>query len=342
MKRPITILICFGLLLVACGERIEPGKVDEAPGLDPPTHTGTSVRERGDAGHGVLGTLRSRREATISSRITAGIEAIHVEAGRAVDVGTMLATLDQRENEARFEQARSGLHAVQAEGERARLDHQRISRLLAQDAATPSQAEAAKAAFTSAEAQVAAAEQRLREAQTALTYTRIASPIRGVVSERLVEPGDMAWPGKPLFIVHDPADLRLEAAVREELVPAIELGAKVEVSLASLGRPLEGVVDEIAPAADPRTRTVLVKVAIPSVSGVFPGMFGHLLLRSGKRESVFAPIAAVRGIGQLRTVMVLEGDRWTRRYVTLGRDRGNRVEVLSGLEGGEILGWNEE
>lgn len=207
-------------------------------------------------------------------------------------------------------------------------------------AATSAQYEAAQAAKKRADAEVKIAEERVREAEVTRNYSRITSPISGLVAERLAEAGDMASPGKPLFRIHDPGDLRLEANVREGLIGRISTGDAVEVELPALGRTVEVHLDEIVPSADPRSRTFLVKVALDPQEGLFPGMFGRVRLSSGTREAVFAPAEAVEQVGQLRTVLVRDGDRWTRRYVTAGEESGGRLEILSGLDGGETIGWN--
>ncbi|MBW2206410.1 MAG: efflux RND transporter periplasmic adaptor subunit [Deltaproteobacteria bacterium] len=93
----------------------------------------------------------------------------------------------------------------------------------------------------------------------------------------------------------------------------------------------------MVPSADPKTRTFLIKVGLPSVIGAYPGMFGRLLIPAGKRMAVLIPAAAVRRVGQLETVMVKEGDAWRTIYVKIGQAHGDKVEVLSGLHGSETL-----
>ncbi len=327
-------------LLAACGGKIQPGVAEGPPELPAPEHQATVVREGQPIWHDAVGTIRSRTATTVASRVTGTVESVRAGAGSEVRAGQTLATLDQRQVRARLQQAQSALAAAEAEAIRANASFERTAQLHAKEAATPAQFEAAQAARKRADAEVQVAAESVREAEVLMNYSRIESPIAGLVAERLVEVGDLAQPGTPLFEVHDPRDLRLEADVREGLIAAVAEGDQVVVELPALEREVEGLVDEIVPSADPRSRTFLIKVAVPPQDGLLPGMFGRVRIRSGGRESVYVPAAAVARVGQLTTLLVLDGERWTRRYVTAGDVSDERLEILSGLDGGETIGWN--
>ncbi len=327
-------------LLVACGDKIAPGKTETPAELPAPERQAMAVRESQPIWHPSVGTVRSRTATTVAARVTGSIEKVHAGAGDEVRAGQTLATLDQRQVRARLEQAQSALAAAEAEAARAEASYRRTAQLHAKEAATPEQYEAAQAARKRADAEVALARERVRESEVAGSYSRIVSPISGLVAERLVEAGDLARPGEPMFRIHDPRDLRLEADVGEGLVGRVAEGDAAMVELPALEREVEGRVDEIVPSADPRSRTFLIKVALPPQDGLLPGMFGRVRLASGSRESVYAPVEAVERVGQLTTVLVKSGERWSRRYVTAGEADGGRLEILSGLDGGETLGWN--
>jgi RND family efflux transporter MFP subunit len=162
----------------------------------------------------------------------------------------------------------------------------------------------------------------------------------GVVSKREAEAGDLAYPGRPLFVIHNPKGLRLEASVREGMIGRVKRDQRVGVELTALSKTVEGAVEEIVPSADPLSRSFLVKVALPVTEGLYPGMFGRLRIALEERSTVLVPPSAVSQVGQLKTVRVLKDGRWLRRYVTLGESAGDQVEVLSGLEGGETIGWD--
>jgi len=320
--------------------KVAPGEEDRPPGLRAPKIQAKVAREDRPAFYVAVGTIRSRTEATVAAQVSGRVTSVKVDAGGTVEQGDLLATLDRQEMETRVGQARSGLDAAKAELADARLHYGRIERLLPERAATQVQMDEARARLKQARAAVAAAQKKLEEAKIVLDYTQIRAPMTGVVSRRQADPGDLAYPGKPLFVIHNPKGLRLEAHVREGMISRVKRDQKVEVELTALSQAVEGTVEEIVPSADPVSRSFLVKVALPVIEGLYPGMFGRLRIRLEERPTVLIPLSAVSQVGQLQTVRVLKDGRWVRRYVTLGQPSGEHVEVLSGLEGGETIGWD--
>ena len=321
--------------------RIAPGRTMPPPPIDPPSRTAVAESRRVPTLYRAVGTVRSRLEAHVAPQVTGRIVTVDVDAGHRVEKGALLATLESDSLRARVEAARSAEVAARASSERARLEHDRVRRLFESDAATQAQLEAADAADKEAAAALEAARQGVAEAEVSLGFTRVVAPIAGVVAERAVDPGDLAWPGRTLIEIHDPRVLRLEAHVREGLIASLEPGAEVNVRISAANAQLTGRLEEIVPSADPVSRSFLVKVRLPVQTGVYPGMFGELELPIGDRDAITIPRAAVRTVGQLDTVLTLQGDRWTRRYVTLGPERGDDVEVLSGLSGNDTIGLPE-
>ncbi len=320
--------------------KVAPGEEQRPPGLSPPEIRGQAVREECPAFYVAVGTIRSRTEATVAAQVSGRITSVKVDAGDAVRQGDLLATLDSQELQTRVGQARSGLDAARAELADAESHYGRIKRLLRERAATQVQMDEAEARLKQARAAVAAAQKKLEEAGIVLDYTQVRAPMTGVVSKREADPGDLAYPGRALVVIHNPKGLRLEASVREGMITRVKRGQKLEVELTALSRSVEGTVEEIVPSADPLSRTFLVKVALPVTDGLYPGMFGRLRIPLETRPTVMIPAAAVSRVGQLSTVRLLLDGRWVRRYITAGAAVGERVEVLSGLDGGETIGWD--
>jgi len=283
---------------------------------DSPAPGATAVAERltRPLHEDAMGTIESRRRVVIAAQVTGRILTVDTDVGRSVDAGAPLLSIDARDLEAAFAQAKA--------------HHARTARFLAKGAATRADMEAAETAFV--------------QARTALGHARITAPIAGVVAERHVEAGDLAWPGRPLLVVLDPTALRLTAAVREGLIATVAPGTTLRVDLPAAATSLDGTVSEIQPSADPQSRTFTVRVDLPAAEGIHPGMFGRLRLPVGEREVVRVPADAVARVGQLETVRTRIDDRWQRRLVTTGtRFEDGTVEVLSGLTGGETIARGE-
>jgi RND family efflux transporter MFP subunit len=271
----------------------------------------------------VVGTVRPRLRAAVGAEISARIERIPVVTGQAVRAGELLVELDAREIRARLEQARAVRD--QTEG-----DLERFAALLEQEAVT-------RAEYDAVLARQRVAQASMSEAETMLTYAKVTAPFAGVVVRKLAEIGDLAAPGRPLLELEDPADLRLEADVPEALIDRVQIGAELEVRIASLEGELEGRVAEIAPSADPASRTFLAKIDLPVAPGLRAGQFGRASIAVGEAAALRVPAAAVLRRGQLETAFVVEDGRAQLRLVRTGKRVGDDVELLSGIDPGETI-----
>jgi len=193
-------------------------------------------------------------------------------------------------------------------------------------------------ALSTARAELLRLQRRKDEAQTALSYSKLAAPIAGRIVERLADPGDTARPGEPLLRMYDPATLRLEASVRESVASKLAKGQPLSAEIDALKKRYPVVVDEPVPSADPGSRSFLVKVSLSDGAGLYPGMFGRLMIPIGQIEKLFIPREAVTRVGQLDFVIVQTPQGAVRRYVRLGeRSPDEGVEVISGLAPGDQI-----
>jgi RND family efflux transporter MFP subunit len=280
-------------------------------------------------------------ESKISAQVTAQVLTVEVTPGTRVRKNQVLVTLDSRQYASRLDAAKQSAVAARAELTRARADHDRVRKYFASEAATAQEMERAQEALTRAQAGLRRAEEQVREAGTSFGYTTVRAPQDGEVLQRLVEPGDLALPGKALLVVQTEGALRLETRVREGLIGKIGPGRTLPVVVDSLGLRTEARVEEVVPYADPRSRTFLVKAALPEMDALYPGMYGKMLIPVAEKEVVMIPSRAVRRVGQLELVNVQVDGHWQRRMIQTGRTLDDNVEILSGLEGNETIGLNE-
>jgi len=155
----------------------------------------------------------------------------------------------------------------------------------------------------------------------------------------MIDPGDIAVPGKPLLIIQTSGALRLEANVREGLISRIILGNDYQVRIETIRKTVGSQIDEIVPYADPTTRTFLVKASLPDTPGIYPGMFGRLLIPVEKKRTLLIPQKAVIQVGQLELVYVKKDKTWQSVYIKTGKRFGEKIEVLAGLTGNETIGY---
>jgi RND family efflux transporter MFP subunit len=143
----------------------------------------------------------------------------------------------------------------------------------------------------------------------------------------------------PMFTVEDVRGYRLEVAVNETDLSSLRIGQTVPVLVDALGNSeLQGKVVQIVPAADPGSRSFLIKVDLPAEPRLRSGLFGRAQFSRGERQSLLVPRTAIVERGQLQGVFVLDQNQVAAlRYVTLGRPTQNDIEVLAGLQEGDRL-----
>lgn len=286
----------------------------------------------------VSASVEAKQATLISSRVLARITRIDVRAGDTVARGQLLLQLEKSDLLARVEQSREQTRAITARLREARLNLQRVTELHARKLVAAAELDRASANKDALEAELAGARQALQEAEAALSFTEIRSPIDGRVVDRFAEPGDTAAPGVRLLELYNPLSVRIAAQVREGLALTLALGQPVTVEIPSLQRTLGGEIEELVPAADPGSRSFLVKAHIPYEPELLPGMYARLLLPAGTERQLLIPADRVVQAGQLDLVWVLEDGRPSRRLVRTGQPAaGDQITIIGGLSEGELV-----
>jgi RND family efflux transporter MFP subunit len=163
----------------------------------------------------------------------------------------------------------------------------------------------------------------------------VRAPFAGVISRRLADAGDFASPGKPLVEIENPEVLRFEADVPEALIERIHPGEDLSARIPSIDGEIKGKVGEIAPSADPNSRTFLVRIDLPHIPGLRAGQFGRAAIPVGNALSLRVPASAVVVRGQMEMVFLAEEGAARLRLVKTGKRFGDEIEILSGVAQGE-------
>ena len=281
------------------------------------------------------GTVTARTVAQIASKVPARILAINVNAGDAVKAGQMVARLEPTELQSRVNQARSALATAESQHAKAVIDLRRTQNLFDKEAATQQSLEVAQAAENTSAAQVAEARAMIATAETLLSDTVLLMPFDGTVIKRNLDPGHMALPGTPVLTVQSAQRPRVEANVPISCANYVRLGDTLK---ARLGESKFNVkVEEISPAADPSTGTILVKAGFDNSTAVKPGVFVWLEQKCGSRKSLLIPSSAVSRSGQLESVLLVADGGTRLRHIRTGKTDDGWVVVLSGLKEGDVV-----
>lgn len=269
----------------------------------------------------VVGTVRSKLRAMVEAKISGRVLEYTATPGAMVKAGDLLARLENQEIQAKVDQAKAML-------DQAERDFARQKQLIASNATT-------RQDFDAADARVKVATAGVNEAETMFGYAKVTAPFDGVITRKLADVGDLAMPGKPLLEIEAPTALRFEADLPEAILDRITMGAKMQVKVASVSAPLEATVSEIAPVADPVSRTFQVKLDLPRADGLRTGQFGRVSVPVAEVKLLMVPKASVIKRGQMELVFVAKDGKAALRLVKTGRALNGSIEVLSGLEEGE-------
>jgi len=360
MKRTL-FLTALTMLLTACADK--PKEKAAAPQTTVPVSTVSVATEIWPSVYEATGTVKARTSATIAARMMGYVREVKVQAGDRVREGQMLAVLDFRDldvNARRAETARetirtsfpeadSGVAAAKANLDLAQATFNRMQDLFTKKSISNQEFDEASARLKGAQAsyemararrvqldsRLAQAEQEVRAAEVNRSFAELTAPFAGIVTVKTVDPGSMASPGTPLFVIEREGGYRLEAAVEESRLTTVRPGQPVEVTLDSIDRQFAARVAEIIPAVDAATRSYIVKIDLPSVPGLRSGVFGRAAFPLGSHSVLSVPALAVTENGQLLSVLVADNGIAHTRLITLGRRDKDRAEVLSGLSAGD-------
>jgi len=299
------------------------------------------------------GTVHARETAVVSAQVVSRIQQVLVREGDSVRAGQTMVVLDDAALRASVDQAQAGVKAAQDEQAAAQTDAklaastlERYQQLQTEKSVSPQEmdevaqrAAAASSRLEAVRAQTEAARAQESGAHAMLGYSRLVAPFAGIVTARMADPGTLASPSVPLIQVDQAGALQLEATVDEAAIGAIHKGMKAQVAVDGASSPdIAGTVAEIDPAADPASHSFLVKIDLPSSSQLRAGMYGTAEFANGVRQAIVIPRSAVVSRGSLVCAYVLDANGIAQlRYLTVGAQQGNLVEVLSGISPGESL-----
>jgi RND family efflux transporter MFP subunit len=350
-----------GLALPACssGTKTRPAEAEAPIPVTVATIAMAEAADTFEAG----GVVQARTTAAIMARILAPVSEVRVAPGDRVRAGQVLVVLDGSDLAAHARSARAAALAADqavsaASSEQqaadaalalARATYERVAGLNAKRSATAQELDDATGALRAAEARAAGAAARAQgavsgvdsaraasdEAGTTESFAHITAPFDGVVTEKMVEPGNMAAPGTPLMRL-EARGFRLDVRVDESRIGQIVPGAVVPVSLDSgTGggvSNVSGTVAEIGRAVDADARAFLVKITLPETAGLRSGMFGRAHFSGQARRALTVPAGALVHRGQMTSVFVVEKGIARVRLVNV-----SGTEVLAGLSESDVV-----
>ncbi len=344
-------LMAIAISVTGCSQKHESGKTENATavlvkGVTLETVKNAAVPELLD----VVGSVRARTSAVVSTRIPGSISALRVREGDRVKKGQVLAQLDAQENQATaavatagIDEASRGLDEALSRKKLTDTTFNRYQNLFKEQAVSRQEFDVRQTEKDVAAQGVARAESRLRQAKegakastTMSDYTKIIAPISGIVASKQADLGATVFPGQPLITLEDDRSYQLELALPENIATKVKPGSSVKVTLDAIESSFTAKIAEIVPTADPGSHTFIAKIAL-NQKGLKSGMFGRGSISLGTSvNGITVPKKAVVDRGALTLVWTVDKENITRmRIVKVGRQTGERVEILSGLSDGD-------
>jgi RND family efflux transporter MFP subunit len=345
------IIVTLGFLFMGCGEKIEPGNVEpsqkgrvKAPVVSAEIISRPFFYES-------VGTVSAKIVSTISSKLMGAVKGVFVQEGDHVKKGDRLANIDNRQvgamlrqAEAVLAEARRAETAAGASAELAIATYTRYQNLMKDESTSPQEFDEIKSRYQEAQAGLAAAKQRVKQAEANLASAVVSandavilSPYDGTIRAKMVDVGDLAAPGKPLFTLETTGNYIVDLLLPEQYIHAVAADQKVTVTVSAINnKTFTGSIQEIFPAADPTSRSFFAKVRIPADKALRSGMFARVSIPVGKAGLILIPVTAVIHSGQLTGIYIVDDTQTAKfRLIRTGKTYGEFIEVLSGLKQGD-------
>ena len=321
------------LALAACDPMTAQPTVPTRPVLVTNAHYESQVSERS-----FVGTVRPRIESDLGFRVAGKVAKRLVEVGALVEAGQPLALLDEADLTLQAEQAGAELSAANGVVSQATAAEARAKELRQKGWSTDAQLDQAKAAADEARARLNRAERSVELTKNSLSYARLLADAPGVVTATLIEPGQVVSAGQTAVRVARLAEKEVVVAIPETLLARAKSGGAQVTIWSEPGKSYVAKLRELAPSADPLTRTYLAKFSIPDAGDTVQlGMTATLALSDPTSEQVARlPLSALFNQGNGPSVFVVDGNTGaiTLKSVSVKSYERNDVLISGGVDEG--------
>ena len=294
-------------------------------------------------------TIQPWTDAPIYARTNGYLRRWYTDIGAQVRAGQLLAEIDTPEVDQQLRQARADLGTAKANLDLAGITNTRYHELLKTDSVSKQDADNAAGDFEAKRAIVQSAEANVKRLEELQSFEKIYAPFDGVITARNIDVGDLIdagssggpAPARELFHLAATRRLRVYVNIPQPYSPAARPGLTAELRLPEYpGRHFTGTLINTSSAIDLATRTLLAQFEVPNPSGeLLSGAYAEMHLKlTAEKPSYILPVNTLlfRSEG-LRVVVVGPDNKAVLVPITLGRDFGNEVEVIAGLNGDEQI-----
>lgn len=293
----------------------------------------------------ITGSLKAVQSAVVKARVAAEVRSLTVREGDRVQAGQRIGQLDDTEFQLRLRQAEDQAAAAKAQLDIAQKTLDNNKALVDQGFISRTALDTSVSNAAAARASMQAARAAADLARKAVGDSEIRAPISGLVSQRLVQPGERVSLDARLVEVVDLSRIELEAAVAPEDVLALRVGQVAQVKIDGLPQDIAAKVVRIAPSAQTGTRAVMAYLELADTTGLRQGLFARASIALQNQQALVVPVSALRFDQAKPYVVTLEqGVARNRPVVTGARGevriaatRESAVAITEGLQPGAVV-----
>ena len=320
----IQVLLFLVLSLTACNEKPDP--IKRSPAALPAVEVAIVAIESLNHNITVTGTLEPRRTVRFYNQAEGLLLELPFHEGDKVNKGDLLARLDDTIIKAEYNKAEATL-------KQSRIDYGRLEKLAPTNLTSKELLTRAKTKKTLDEAEYNLQKKRL-------SYTLIKAPWTGIISERLVEPGDVLPLHTHFMSLIDTSSLIVKISLSELYLSKIKPDDTIQFTVDALGKKSwSGKVTRIYPIIDAQTRKGVIEVDLsPVPQGAKPGQLTRINITTPEEQILVIPISAIRYDQQGAYVFVVnEENKIQRSNIVTGRKYPQKMEILAGLTPGQKI-----
>ena len=288
-----------------------------------------------------IGTVKSRRSATVQPQVEGFITRIAARSGDRVAPGALLMEIDSGRQQAAVANLEAQRKAREADLDYWKQQSARLRTLLDAGAVSQQEYDQAQATVRTGEAQVAAIDQQIREQQVELGYHRVVAPASGVLGDIPVRTGDRVTQSTVLTTIDDNQAMEVYLQVPVQQAPELTVGLPVRLVDEQGQTILTTAITFVAPSVDPATQSVLAKAALERPGTFRNDQFVRARVVWNSAPGLTVPLVAVSRInGRFFVFIADKGDKGEvahQRAVEVGPMSGNDYLITSGLKAGERL-----
>lgn len=266
----------------------------------------------------ISGALKAVNTAIVKARVAGELQGLTVREGDTVKAGQIIARVDSTEYQARVRQAQQQAEAARAQIDIARRSFDNNRSLMEQGFISKTALDSSIASLASAEATYRAAQAGAEVATKSLDDTVLRAPIAGLISQRLVQPGERVAIDARIVEIVDISKLELEASLSANESLDVRVGQGAVLQIEGTAKPVAAKVVRVNPSAVAGSRAVLVYLAIDAAPGLRQGLFAQGTLGTSRLQTLAVPLNAVRTDRPQPYVQVISNQRVVHQTVEMG------------------------